>query len=417
MATLTTEYGKPDSKGNRAVYIRLSHHRKHKRLRMPFMASATDFDRKGNLTNNIMLLSVNKQLNTMMERLINMGYEASRMTPGQLLEALVENPAGEKFDLDFFDYGDRYAQKLTDDGRTATARAYTTALNSFATFLDRRTFNIHDFTLPLLQTYFAWLDESGVGRRGQDMYISTLLTLFERAKREYNDEENDVYLIKGNPFKKLDYHMTRAEQSMIRKRALSPEAIRYIYGLSPLGEKSDEKATIARDMFLLSFCLCGINTIDLYTMEANADRSKIRFYRHKTVRRSGQDSYMEITIPDIIRPIVDKYADPDNKKFFCFYKVAGTSVKFNQLVNTGLKQIAKGCTNGLLPKNLTYYAARHTWSTVAANDCKIPVELVDRCLCHSSRSIAAKSYIRWSYDEVDEANNKVISFTFNTDKQ
>lgn len=377
---------------------------------MPFMASLSDIDRKGNLSNQIMSLSVSRKFQAMTERLIALGYDANGMAVGQLMSALANDATNEKFQLDFFGYAKSWIDKLSGEGRDGTAYNYTTALNSFSKFLDKRHLDISLITLPMLQNYLAWLIDNGVGRRGQELYFSQLNAIYERAKSEFNDEENDVYNIKGNPFKKVQFHMSRAELSLTPKRSISADAIRTLYALS---EKSDnglsQEDALSLDVFLLSFFLCGMNTIDLYELEESANRDKVCFYRHKTKRRSGQDSYIEITIPEQVRHIADKYADPDSGKFFIFHRKQLTSAKFNKEVNRRLKRVA-AIAGGDVPKDLQFYAARHTWSTIAANDCHIPTDTIDRCLCHAPKSIAEQSYITRTYTEVDDANKKVIDF-------
>ena len=61
---------------------------------------------------------------------------------------------------------------------------------------------------------------------------------------------------------------------------------------------------------------------------------------------------------------------------------------------------------------LDFYSARHSFATIAANDCHVPTDIIDRCLCHAVSSVAANSYIKKDYRYTDETVEKVISFVF-----
>ena len=60
--------------------------------------------------------------------------------------------------------------------------------------------------------------------------------------------------------------------------------------------------------------------------------------------------------------------------------------------------------------DMSYYAARHTWSSIAVNDCGIDIITVDRCLCHSVASLVARSYIKQDFKFVDVANRRVLDY-------
>lgn len=65
-----------------------------------------------------------------------------------------------------------------------------------------------------------------------------------------------------------------------------------------------------------------------------------------------------------------------------------------------------------IPSNFSFYSARHSWATIARNDCEIPTHIVDMCLCHAGQTIADRSYVKKDYAFVDDANTKVMKFVF-----
>ena len=56
------------------------------------------------------------------------------------------------------------------------------------------------------------------------------------------------------------------------------------------------------------------------------------------------------------------------------------------------------------------YIARHSWATIAYNDCNIPVDVISQALGHSIGNKVTMVYINTDSKKVDAANRKVIDF-------
>ena len=83
-------------------------------------------------------------------------------------------------------------------------------------------------------------------------------------------------------------------------------------------------------------------------------------------------------IRDSLLPLMKKYEDYTQKKVFCFYHLYSTFKNFNRAINLGLKQIGKI----LKIDDLEYYAARHSWATLAVNKVGIDKYTVHAALNH-----------------------------------
>lgn len=82
---------------------------------------------------------------------------------------------------------------------------------------------------------------------------------------------------------------------------------------------------------------------------------------------------------------------------------------FNAAINKGLKVVGKK----IKEPGLTFYAARHSWATIAVNDCGIDKWTVHLALNHVDPATAVTDiYIKKSWKPVDEANEKVIETLF-----
>jgi integrase len=61
--------------------------------------------------------------------------------------------------------------------------------------------------------------------------------------------------------------------------------------------------------------------------------------------------------------------------------------------------------------NLTFYAARHTWATLAENSVGIDGYTVHQCLNHSDEKMKITGrYIKTDWRPINRANRKVLDF-------
>lgn len=78
---------------------------------------------------------------------------------------------------------------------------------------------------------------------------------------------------------------------------------------------------------------------------------------------------------------------------------------FSAALNKGLKRI--GEIIGV--DDLEFYAARHSWATIANNDAGIDKYTVHSALNHVDESMRVTDiYIRRSWDNIDKANRAVL---------
>ena len=77
-------------------------------------------------------------------------------------------------------------------------------------------------------------------------------------------------------------------------------------------------------------------------------------------------------------PLIEKYRDESGERIFKFYQLFRDAGTFNASINKGLKLIGK-----LIDiDDLEFYAARHSWATIALNVAKIDKYTVHTALNH-----------------------------------
>ena len=88
-----------------------------------------------------------------------------------------------------------------------------------------------------------WINSLSLTNRAKEMYPTCLRQIFKRALIELNDEERGIVRIKYNPWLKF-FNRPLSETKMI----------------SSLPEQG-------RDVALLSLCLGGISTVDIFELK------------------------------------------------------------------------------------------------------------------------------------------------------
>lgn len=103
--------------------------------------------------------------------------------------------------------------------------------------------------------------------------------------------------------------------------------------------------------------------------------------------------------------MVDKYRDPAGERVFGFYHWYSRMDSFSAALNYGLKKIGKI----LGVEDLEFYAARHSWATIANNEAGVDKYTVHTSLNHVDETMRVTDiYIKKSWDFIDKANRKVL---------
>ena len=147
-----------------------------------------------------------------------------------------------------------------------------------------------------------------------------------------------------------------------------------------------------------------MNAVDLYECRDFKD-GRITYQRTKTKERRADKAEISIKIEDELMPLFEKYRDKTGERVFNFYRLYGSVGTFSCALNKGLKKI--GAAIGV--EDLEFYAARHSWATIALNDAGVDKYTVHTALNHVDDSMRVTDiYIRKSFDIVDKANRRVM---------
>ena len=214
---------------------------------------------------------------------------------------------------------------------------------------------------------------------------------------EFNTEEKTI--IKSDPF--IRY---KVPKQVMKKgvRALTLEELMKVYHYQG---KPGSRSQLARDTFILSFCLMGMNSVDLFSA-TNYKNGFIKYNRTKTKDRRNDEAYIEVKVHPFIKPLMKKYAG--TKTVFNFRSRYNDYEGFNKNLNIGLKIVGKAV--GI--SDLEFYQARHTFATLSRNLMKFSKGDVDEALNHVGSFEVADIYIAKDFSIINDNNFKLIKRVF-----
>lgn len=409
---------KQKADGTYNVKIRMTLNREVKRLSTNIFVRPCDLTKSFKLKNPIFIKEADALVRQYQEICATLPLEASAYSIADVLE-YIKTVQEKKKSIDFIQFCHEWLERTEIKGK----KNYKTALNAFIAYLGKEALPTQQVTKDLLRGFMEYLLKRRTERivelrrkgkripsnRTISLYLGSIRHLFNEAKKRYNDYDRNIILIPNSPFENFDV----PKQEVTRKRALSVEAIRQIWKLpyilnSTNGQVRTCPYNLAKDCFILSFCLIGINSADLYNCTELKDNI-ITYYRTKTKDRRQDKAKMQLHVPAMIMPLMQKYKDFTGKRVFNFYHLYSSASNFNKAINAGLKEIGKK----LRIEDLEYYAARHSWATLAVNKVGIDKYTVHAALNHIDKVMKVTDiYIERDFCVENEANRKVLDFVF-----
>ena len=419
MLTIRAEVLKAGQKndGTYNIKVRLTYNREVKRLATNIFVRQEDLTKSFKLKNPKFIQEADAIVRHYQEMSAKLQLDINNYT----LDDIIAHLKGEQRksqEIDFIQFSREWIAQASIKG----AENYTTAINTFIAFLGKDKLNITQVTKELLEGFTAFINTKREARiqelikqgkrvpsnRAVSLYLGSIRHLFNEAKRQYNDYDRSIILISNSPFDNFKI----PKQEATRKRAISAELIKHIYKLSyhynSRGREIQGRYNLAKDCFILSFCLIGMNSADLYNCTELKD-NVITYYRTKTTNRRNDRAKMKVKVPTMLIPILEKYKDITGQRIFNFYHYYSTADSFNKAINYGLKEIGK--LVGI--DDLEYYAARHSWATLAVNKVGIDKYTVHAALNHIDESMRVTDiYIERDFKIENEANKKVVEYVF-----
>lgn len=372
-----------------SVYIRLSHKSATDYIKTSMILHKSGI-KKGKISDFTVLANCSNLIKSYIFKINDLNIDTWNV------KELKEFLSSDNKDISFSDFSIQYIEKMEVSGRKKPAANYRTALNSLENFIGRKLF-FSDVTSKNIRN---WIESLKNTARAKELYPISIKKLFDEGCFEHNDYERNIIKISHQPFKviKIPSSDTAKERNLDKSVFAKILSVHAVY----------PREMLAQDMITLAICLAGINAVDLYNLEKNEFISgKLCYNRTKEENQRKDKAYFEITVPDFLLDIFDKYKG--KTRLFNFREQYADADNFSKAINKGIESLLDKLD---IDENITYYWLRHMWATVAKNDCGATTEEVAFALNHSSAHKITERYIEKDFSPVDTLNEKVMETVF-----
>ncbi len=304
----------------------------------------------------------------------------------------MQKPAKPKRKHSIIEYGSKLSTEYEKVGKTGNSIVYNTAVEMLLRYTKQRNILFEEIDYSFLNGFQNDLLRRKVGVNTISIYLRTIRAIFNKA---INEELTENY-----PFKKF-----RIKQQPTPSRTLTVDELKKILNYRCSGERE-----FNRDLFLLSFCLVGINFADLLTLtKEDIVDGRVTFARKKTHK------VYSILLQKQAAKLIAKWNKNNHyllPVLLSSHKGMVLKKKTQQAIhvcNNYLKKIAKDL--GIAKEVSTYYA-RYSWANVARR-LGHSKDLIAEALGHEYGNKVTGIYLD-NYDKqiIDAANEQVIAAVF-----
>lgn len=388
------------------VYIGLSHQTSRTLIATPYTISA-EYVKGGKIINRAKYAEIyNKELLKYEEKLARI-VAPDKIDIKTIKDILTASTTEKEDVVEFFSSAEEIIAKIKQYPQKArTAKMYGYYINVFRNYIGRDKLYTFEMTRKMMQGYVNYLSQDGKLPSTIINYLSCVKLIFNRIKDEHNDYDLGIINVKNDPFRKLQLPQASSSSGF---RALSVEDMRKILAFHYIGHRRKQNTySKGLDYFLLSFYLLGINPVDMYNLKKDQMKDgRIVYSRRKTQRRIGGS---EISVPVCAEAAAIIKRRKGKGQNLLDMQDGYTRVEGVVRMMTRVLDAVHSLLDLQIEKNnFTWYSARHTWASIAANDCHFSDAEVARALNHQSEHRVTRGYIRPDWSLLDRMNEAVLA--------
>lgn len=265
----------------------------------------------------------------------------------------------------FKQVSEQYQKELIEDGRGSYAGMLQNSLRLFFEFTGGDVF-LSEISTITISEFERWLKRKGVSQTYISMTLSMTRTIVNRSIRmqlvTYSVHPFTYWKRPADPERELD---------------ISVEDVRAIRDAQPRLKKQ----RIARDIFMLSYYLGGINLIDLLEIDFRGV-SVLEYTRHKSRNMKLSDKRISFTLQPEAKELISKWMNRNTGRLDFGYKFSYKN--FLAYVTRSIKSLAKDIDIQDYRK-VCYYTARKSF-VQHGFDLGISLEVLEYCIGQSVKN-------------------------------
>lgn len=373
--------------GSHKIRIRVAHNNETRYIITRFKIESEKQFKNGRVVSHPEAQNINKKLSHILSKYYDVidDITPESFTCTQLKEYLENQDKGTP-STTINEVWQTYISNLLDDSRKGTAGLHSLTKRYFEDKYGEKVlliaFNANTVTGFERTLYKEHnLNDTSVG-----MHVKRLKVIINYAKKcglvTYNVEPFAHYVLPQVCERELD--ITKEDLTKIRDS--KPEA---------------KVLIIARDLFMLSYYLGGINLIDLMQINFKG-LNELTYIRQKTAHTKRGDKRISITIPPEAKPIIQHWSGADGKLDF---KYNYTYDNFRNYITHAIKDLAASLG---INKRVVYYSARKSF-VQHGFELGIALEVLEYTIGQSvKKNRPIYNYIRFMRSHADNAIRKIL---------
>lgn len=380
----------------RRVKIRVYSAKSNTEVSTPWYVSPDMVTRGGKIKEHSILDNCEALIRDWRRAVDEIGARANAMPAKELVHHLTSRERRQHQRIDFIGHMRDIAEKK----KPSTRHNYIVVANSLSRFTRGETLDINNITAQLLTAYEEWLRSEGIAPGTITQYMTLIKSAHNAARYQYNDEDDGIIKVTRTPFTKYKIPAAPAPSA----RGVDLATLQAIADL-PDEPRINSRRNFGRDIFMLSFALGGINYADLYNLPCDALKGDYIEYRRQKTRDARIDEALyRVYICPQVRPLLERWFDRSYQRLFRFYQYSPKS--FGPTVAYSIAAVEKAVP---YERHYIYYAARHTYASLAYNIVGADKYTVHELLNHTDTDMRITDrYIERDWQRLYDVHQRII---------
>ena len=375
------------SNGRHRIRIAVAHHSQTRYISTQFTLDSTSQIKNGRVIRHENAANMNACLRKLINEYEEIVTSISYLPAISCTELIrIINYEQKKKGITFQSVAREYMNFMKGEEREKSYKLYMIASDRFIKYM-KGDFPLIQLTPLHIQEFAKVLREENLS----DTTIRIYLTLI-KVILNYAGKMNYVtYSI--HPF-----ILFKMPASNVRELDLSIDELKRIRNVHLL----KSSLSIARDIFMLTYYLGGINLRDLLTYNFK-DKDYMRYIRHKTRNSKKGENEIVFTLQPEAKVIIDKYLTKEG------YLKFGKYSSYKQIYSLFFRHIGKVSILSGIKKKVTYYSARKTFAQHGYN-LGIQIEKIEYCIGHSMKNNRPIfNYIKIMQEHADKVFREILN--------
>lgn len=368
------------SDGRHRIRIAVAHRSQTRYISTQFILDSASQLRKGRVVKHENAANINACLG----KIISEYEEILSCMPGlhslsctEVVHALIRER--QKRNISFRTVAQEYLSFMDNEERRKSYKLYGIACSKLQRYM-KGDFLIVQLKPTHIQGFADWMRQEGLTETSIRIYLTLVKVILNYAgKMNYVNYTVHPFVLFKMP------------ACAVRELDLSVEELRKIRDV----KLCKDSQIMARDVFMLTYYLGGINLRDLMEYDFT-DHEHMRYVRHKTRNSKKKENEIAFTIQPEAKEIIERYLSDSGRLSFGRYS---SYEKVYSLVFRHISSIARLAG---ISRQVSYYSARKTFAQ-HGYDIGIDIEKIEYCIGHSMKNNRPIfNYIRVMQEHADK---------------